>query len=324
MPTSATRRQSPSRPRTSQSSGGRLSARQAVGREEARPGEYEIELLEYEWPDLPPIPNMKDAITRRRVSNGITYLLPVDKGKNSINSHFRTDLRAMFQEPYASDDLKYDDGRVKLSAKVHFTSNTADTKWTKDHLRSLPVELNANSEQVRKLYTRSAPSSASASRRMGVDPGKLRKRSNLYLPIKARVPPEAIKIRKEVEKIIKSVQEDDGEYDESKGAVHEDNVEDTTHVPERRKTLVFDDSMVMDGNQRVSSLTNRFKKIDSPYGKQHFNSYEELRRAKPPRITIPVAFKSQFLSEEKNQEIWDWLHDGDALNDFEYFLSVCG
>lgn len=322
MPTSASRRLSSSRPRTTQSSAGRLSARQAVGREEARPGEYEIELLEYEWPDLPPIPNMKDAITRRRVSNGITYLLPVDKGKNSINSHFRTDLRAMFQEPYASDDLKYDDGRVKLSAKVHFTSNTADTKWTQDHLRSLPVELNANSEQVRKLYTRSAPSSATASRRMGIDPGKLRKRSNLYLPIKARIPPEAIKIRKEVEQIIKCVQEDDGEYDESENALHEDHLQDTTHVPDRRKTLVLDDSMVMEGHQSMSNLS--LKCQNSPYGKQHFNSYEELRSAKPPRIVIPVAFKSQFLSDEKNQDIWDWLHDGDALNDFEYFLSVCG
>jgi hypothetical protein len=58
---------------------------------------HDIELLEYEWPDLPPLPNIKDAITRNRVSHGISYLLPVDKGRNSINNRFRTDLRAMFQ-----------------------------------------------------------------------------------------------------------------------------------------------------------------------------------------------------------------------------------
>ena len=60
----------------------------------------QIELLEYEWPDLPPIPSMKDAVSRRRVSQGISYLLPVDKGRNSINNRFRTDLRAMFQVRY--------------------------------------------------------------------------------------------------------------------------------------------------------------------------------------------------------------------------------
>ena len=59
--------------------------------------EEHFELLEYEWPDLPPIPSMKDAVSRRRVSKGISYLLPVDKGRNSINNRFRTDLRAMFQ-----------------------------------------------------------------------------------------------------------------------------------------------------------------------------------------------------------------------------------
>ena len=90
------------RPRTSPSPL-RLTARQAAGRpEEAGAGlgghdEHEIELLEYEWPDLPPLPTIKDAITRNRVSHGISYLLPVDKGRNSINNRFRTDLRAMFQ-----------------------------------------------------------------------------------------------------------------------------------------------------------------------------------------------------------------------------------
>lgn len=95
-----------------------MSSRGASRGEESQMGDYQIELLEYEWPDLPPIPNMKDAIARNRVSNGISYLLPVDKGRNSINNRFRTDLRAMFQEPYASDTMNYDDTKVKLSAKV--------------------------------------------------------------------------------------------------------------------------------------------------------------------------------------------------------------
>ena len=60
-------------------------------------GDHGVELLEYEWPDLPPLPTIKDAMTRSRVSHGISYLLPIDKGRNSINNKFRTDLRAMFQ-----------------------------------------------------------------------------------------------------------------------------------------------------------------------------------------------------------------------------------
>nr|KAG5705105.1 hypothetical protein BaRGS_030822 [Batillaria attramentaria] len=170
----------------------RLTARQAAGRpEEAGAGlsdvteEQDIELLEYEWPDLPPLPTIKDAITRNRVSSGISYLLPVDKGRNSINNRFRTDLRAMFQEPYASDDLQYDDNRVKLSAKVHFLSNTGDTKWSRHHLASIPVHLNADSEKMRRLYAHSAPTGGTASTRMGIDPHKLRTRSNLFLPLKA-------------------------------------------------------------------------------------------------------------------------------------------
>ena len=91
----------------------------------------------------------------------------------------------ILQEPYASDDLQYDDNRVKLSAKVHFLSNTVDTKWTRAHLTSIPVHLNADSEGARKLYVHSAPAGGASSRRMGIDPNKLRKRSNLFLPVKA-------------------------------------------------------------------------------------------------------------------------------------------
>lgn len=118
------------------------------------------------------------------------------------------------QEPYASDDLQYDDNRVTLSSKVHFLSNTGDTKWTRQHLHSIPVSLNADSEKMRRLYARSAPTGGTASRRMGIDPHKLRTRSNLYLPLKASVPPELVKLRKEVEEIIKSVQEDNEDFDE--------------------------------------------------------------------------------------------------------------
>ena len=44
---------------------------------------------------------------------------------------------------------------------------------------------------------------------MGLDPHKLRTRSSLYLPLKASVPPEMVKLQDEVKAILKSVQEDD-------------------------------------------------------------------------------------------------------------------
>ena len=47
--------------------------------------------------DLPPIDQMKQAITRRTVSSGITYLLPCDKTKCSVENIYRNNLRLMFQ-----------------------------------------------------------------------------------------------------------------------------------------------------------------------------------------------------------------------------------
>jgi hypothetical protein len=57
---------------------------------------------------------------------------------------------------------------------------------------------------------------------------------------------------------------------------------------------------------------------------RRYNSYEELKNAKPPKPKMPDTLKSQFLNDEQNQEIWDWLHHGEELSEFEYFLSVCG
>ncbi|KAK7109149.1 uncharacterized protein [Littorina saxatilis] len=362
------------RPRTSPAHP-RLTARQAAGGPgeagayAGGPDDPAIELLEYEWPDLPPLPTIKDAITRNRVSHGISYLLPVDKGRNSINNRFRTDLRAMFQEPYASDDLQYDDNRVALSSKVHFLSNTGDTKWTREHLNSIPISLNADSEQMRRLYAHSAPTGGTASRRMGIHPHKLRTRSNLYLPLKANMPPELVKLRKEVEDIIKSVKEDDEDFDEQK-LMKENALLQTQSTIRLGDTLGTDsqlqtqstirlgdtlgtDSQLQPPNQShrmpsdseavrvrpggghhlkrdehmltslgTNSLAAKLKSIQvSP---QKFNSYDELKASKPPKPKIPESIKSQYLDEDRNQKIWDWLHYGEEMNDFDFFLSVCG
>ncbi|PVD30861.1 hypothetical protein C0Q70_10136 [Pomacea canaliculata] len=291
---------------------------------------HEIELLEYEWPDLPPLPALKDAVTRSRVSFGISYLLPVDKGRNSINNHFRTDLRAMFQEPYASDDLRYDDGRVKLSAAVHFLCNTSATKWTRRHLQSVPVILNAESEKARQLYCRSAPSSGVASQRMGIDPLKLRTRSNLFRPLKAAVPPELIKLRKEVEEIVRSVQEEVEALEEQKIAATQPAAlvpsrDQDPSAPEAGGNRVQAEAcaVIVDKDGSVGAIPESTKQV-SQTSPGKYETYEILKAAKPPKPLLPDSIKSQYLSAEKSQDIWEWLHHGEEQSDFDFFLSVCG
>lgn len=279
--------------------------------------EYHVELLEYEWPDLPPIPHMKDAITRQKVSKGISYLLPIDKAKNSIDNKYRTDLRAMFQEPYATDDFHYDDSRVKLSAHVHFDTNAVDTKWSKSLLKTIPVEINSDSDKFRQMYARSAPTGRSKT--MGLDTDNVRTRSSLYLPMKTVHHPEAMELRKEVEEIIKSVYSDNGDTDD----INEKADAESFHHG-RRFSLFPRKSSVRTrrdtGTESLMSTKHHRLKLTA----DKFDSYDQLRIAKPPKPTIPETFCCKFISKERAQEIWDWLHYGEEMSEFEYFLSVCG
>lgn len=278
-------------------------------------GEYQIELLEYEWPDLPPIMDLKDAVCRKRVSLGINYLLPVDKGKNSIDSKFRTDLRAMFQEPYATEGFNYDENRITRSAKIHFNTNAVDTKWTRSHLINIPVCLNSESENIRKLYAHSAPAGGRSRTGMKVD--KLKTRSSLFLPIKTRDQPEAQKLRKEVEEIIKSVQEDNDEYNENR---EKTSTKEKSEKFDKRKTVSAHNASIIEQTNNSHEADNNKEKFTAA----KFVCYDQVKHAKPPKLCIPEQFKSEFLSNEKNQEIWEWLHYGESITDFEYFLTICG
>ena len=295
-------------------------------------GEYHIELLEYEWPDLPPIIDMKDAVCRRRVSQGINYILPVDKGKNSINNKFRTDLRAMFQEPYATEGTKYDDSRIVKSAKIHFTTNEVDTRWTVEKMASVPVKLNMESERARKMYAHSAP--AGGRSRGTMDPAKIQPRSSLFLPVKTSAHPEGQKIRKQMERISKTFlvdQETDNTENRDAENTEADIETDSKHLggaaenPESRTVATGRPSISGYRASVVSSSSGLFTKLRRPkFTAEEFESYDQLRSAKPPKNLIPDAFKSPHLSDEQNQGIWDWLHYGETITDFEYFLSVCG
>ncbi|XP_069139980.1 uncharacterized protein [Argopecten irradians] len=273
--------------------------------------DYHVELLEYEWPDLPPLPRLKDAITRQKVSRGISYLLPVDKGKNSINNRYRTDLRAMFQEPYANDDNGYDDNKVKLSAQVHFDTNTVNTKWSKKHFDSIPIKLNSDSEKAKRLYVRSAP--ARGGRQSGIDPDKMRTRSSLFLPMKKEEHPEAAKLREEVKVILQSVQTDGESEADSQDAMNYQRRKSSVLRP-RRGTVTYRDSIAATVNKQPRVVLTA----------ENYKSYEDLKRTKTPKKTIPEPFQSKYLSLNENQQIWEWLHHGEEMSDFQFFLSVCG
>ncbi|OWF46307.1 uncharacterized protein LOC110455927 [Mizuhopecten yessoensis] len=275
--------------------------------------EYHVELLEYEWPDLPPLPRLKDAITRQKVSRGISYLLPVDKGKNSINNRYRTDLRAMFQEPYANDDCGYDDNKVKLSAQIHFDTNTVSTKWSQRHFDSIPFQLNSESEKARRMYVRSAP--ARAGRQSGMDMDKMRTRSSLFLPMKKEEHPEAAKLREEVKVILQSVQtEAESDSDSVEGETYQRRKSDILRP--RRGTITYRNS--------VGTAGMLPKKPRVVLTAENYKTYEDLKRTKTPKTTIPEPFQSKFLSVDENQHIWEWLHHGEEMSDFQFFLSVCG
>lgn len=275
-----------------------------------------FEALVYQCQELPNIDNIKNAISRCKISSGTNYILPVDKGRNSINNKYRTDLRAMFMEPYYSDKPVYNDEVVSKSAKMHFQTNKVDTKWTKRHAEEVSIKINSDSEKVRRLYARSAPTGGAWSRRLNMESHKLKKRSQLFIPIKQKEQPEAERMRKEAEKIIKCVQEKDDEFDEE-NAIESRNSDE--------ESLCLDDGNLYQKGIIERRLSRRFSRRQSTRHIIHrHESYSDIKDAKATKAKIPNTISSPYLTDDKNQTVWDWLHHDEELSDFDYFLSVCG
>ena len=178
------------------------------------PVQEEYELLEYEWPDLPPLEQIREALARGRISKGVNYLLPVDKTKNSVEGVFRTDLRTMFKEPYLADGDGYSEEKIRRLSRFHFDTNTLPSveRPKTQHANSRDLPINAESDAIRQLYTHSAPTNGIVGRDATTE--SLRQRSSLNFPIKQRLPPEAIKLKQEAERILRSVQEKDKDAEE--------------------------------------------------------------------------------------------------------------
>ena len=300
-----------------------------------QPGDQDnYEFLEYEMPDLPPIDQIKDAISRNRVCRGMSYILPVDKSKNSIENVFKTDLRFMFRDPYRNELVKYNEGRIRASAKQHFVPNAPATRYVHDPDDYTKYVLNSDSEKIRKLYAQSAPPRGIVGKQTTCTSPELRTRSSLYLPIKTKLPPEAVRMKEEAHRILKSVQEKEGDDHEEAGALEQPpppppvTLKPVLHDPKN----AHKNTLGPEGEQRKVSFALAGKKRPVRSGgccpvvkkTDAFQSYEDLRDRKlPSKPPLPELFKSPFLSEQKNQDIWEWLTRDDVVTEFNHFLNVC-
>lgn len=256
---------------------------------------------EYEWPDLPPIGQMKDAIVRSHVSQGMTYILPVDKA----STQYRTDLRYMFQTPYRGQHRQE---KALQGSSQHFSTNTPDQPYQVDHDDYRTYQLNAESDRVRARYMISAPPRGIVGKQTTPNSEELRKRSTLCVPVKVTLPPDAQRMRQEAQRIFHTI------IDKPEDGVSDNPQEGSTDVaPVQAQTKPDKD------NASKDKEIERYRKRASD-----FSSYEELKNTPHPNKPIfPEELKSRYLSEEKNQEIWAWLTRDAVINDFNYFLNIC-
>ncbi|XP_064631362.1 uncharacterized protein LOC135489774 [Lineus longissimus] len=291
----------------------------------------------YDWPDLPPIEKIKEGIVRSRVSKGISYLLPVEKSKNSIETNFQTDLRAMFTEPYTSAKQSYDEARTVASARHHLTPNTAMSSDSDRRVISRimspeferDMKLNSDSEKARRSYSRSAPARAKTKTQ---DHKNLKQRSNLFIPLKAKIPPELLQLKEEAEKILQSVQEKDDDDDDSKqNEPKEEQKPDKSARKSSTGFSFFSDPFSQDmsfmtfdgyGEKSLASGQHQFVRSTERAGIKRYKDFEKIKG--PVKPAFPEELRSPYLNDDKNDQIWDWLVEGEKIDEFDYFLSVCG
>ncbi|ELT94492.1 hypothetical protein CAPTEDRAFT_207636 [Capitella teleta] len=281
-----------------------------------------------DWVNLPPIRQIKNAIARQRVSEGISYVLPIHKTKCSVEGVYHTNLRVMFQEPYLNEDPRsYNEDKVGCNLKNHFVTNRLSSRGSAP-LQRTEIKLNADSEKVRENFNQTMPST-------GNRRGDVKQRSGLFLPIHAKISPEAERLKEEVKEILKSVQTERGEEEvpveeelrSNPQLKHVRNEgQQSQNASERSRKLSRKPSTVRIPNQTQASQEQKDRDNDAEMMKKTvmFNSYEALKTAElPDRYEAPVALIPPYMSETKANEIWQWLHNGEKPNEFSHFLSVC-
>ena len=281
----------------------------------------DVELVQSDWPDLPPISQIKTAIARDRVSHGISYILPVDKTRMSVNNVYRTNLRAMFYEPYLNDHLDYDDDVIKTSARHHFRPNIAHTRFQREWVDPESYKLSSDVEKIRMQYAKSAPSTGLSSRKQMDDSNNLRTRSTLVLPIKMEIPEEAKRIKAEAEKIIREVREDnEDDFDPEEESQIQKQAQ-KKKLPRRQSQF---ERYYHEFRHMQEDVEETRRDILREKSKQ-FKRYKDFENLNLPiRPALPEDLKSSFLSSDKNDLVWDWLTHGEMITDHNFFLTICG
>ena len=272
--------------------------------------------------DLPPITHMKSAISRNKISDGVSYALPADKSRNAVEGQYRTNLRLMFKEPYVSEGKVFDDERLAACSRHHLQPNTVPSIIQPTNRATRSAEdwkLNMESEKCRLAYSYSAPSTGLTGRITGES--DLRARSTLFLPLKARVPPEAIKLKEEAERIIQSVQERDQSTELDRAHGGDSKLQHDNHSL-RLKRLSRHFSIYPD--LKLHSEPSEWSNDEGEKKASSFGSYASLKAFKhPTKRPLPEELKNTRLSVEKCEMIWDWLWDYEVITDFTFFKEIC-
>ncbi|CAL1528198.1 unnamed protein product [Lymnaea stagnalis] len=307
--------------------------------ENEKRGEH-VELLEFEWPDLPPLNSMENAVCRSAVSRGINYSPAVAKGRNVINSRYRTDLRARLQDHHPRDYLQVKDSPVTTSSTtLHLAPNRPANELTSRRDRPAQVQLNADSESIRRAYVRSAPSGGNRQGLgYGLHPRRPTKSVSLFLPTRNdqkinhlnRLNQEGDDVNTQDLALNLSMHDKTGCIVSSHTS-HGDRLSLTTQPPS-------DGSNRPDTTHKLSEETPHpatcvsepgvIMETSKAWPKQlQTMSYEDLcaiLSSKVKRSDIPQPMVSPYLALDANQRIWDWLHSDEQLDEFDHFMSMCG
>ena len=275
----------------------------------------------YEWHDLPPLLNIKDAIIRKQVCSGINYVLPVDKSKNSVDNVYRTNLRVVFQEPYITESKRFDEMKLRASTSHHFDTNHPQSpyKISRELTDYTKYNVNVESSQVRTKYNKTAPSTGITGRETKPDSYHLQRRSDLFLPNKTNIPEEASELKREAQKILTSVDAMNSRpLSVSSSHRRYSGVSTSGKVLSEIKGLSRHASLYDMESADLAAIKRGIQK------RVLTSSYQECSEASKRTITrLPKELKTPYMGDEKSQEVWQWLNTNDNSSDFNTFMTIC-
>lgn len=270
----------------------------------------------YTWRKLPDISAYKNAIVRNKVCEGIMYLLPSNKNATSLARPYTAELGAMFNEPYHRfKPDEYNEENVTQSSKVHFSPNTYETRLSRyEQVKRNPNDLNNDSKKSYSMYNRLLRKNGRSDGQEG--------RGNL--PIQLCVGQAEQELQQEVEKILT-----EAEVHEIKHDRHNDDGDKVDQavspVGSDSKIVRFQDQQPETSQPEVKPLrkVREFRAKSYERKSANFANYKQLRSAEVPEPQLPVELRSEYLDEQKTQEIWKWLNWDFKKTKFQHFLDVC-